>query len=162
VNVNALLKYGHAFILEAVEGIPEQEWETPDVCGIWSCKEIIAHLASFEHVLVEVLGEILGQSGEMPLTKLVISDGEAFNDQEVGRRSDLSWSEALAEYNEVHAQTLQMIGGISETAIQRPGTVPGYGDEYALDDFIVYSFYGHKREHGAQINVFRDLLAKRH
>jgi proline iminopeptidase len=28
--------------------------------------------------------------------------------------------------------------------------------EYALDDFIVYNYYGHKREHSAQIAVFRD------
>jgi hypothetical protein len=30
--------------------------------------------------------------------------------------------------------------------------------EYALDDFIVYQYYGHKREHCAQIAVFRDKL----
>jgi hypothetical protein len=41
----------------------------------------------------------------------------------------------------------------------KPGTLPWYGPEYALDDFIVYSYYGHKREHSAQINVFRDQLA---
>jgi hypothetical protein len=32
--------------------------------------------------------------------------------------------------------------------------------EYSLDDYIVYSSYGHKREHGAQINVFKDTLKK--
>ena len=29
------------------------------------------------------------------------------------------------------------------------------------DDFIVYSFYGHKREHMAQVNVFKDTLKQR-
>ena len=38
------------------------------------------------------------------------------------------------------------------------GTLPWYGAEYSLDDFIVYTFYGHKREHTAQINVFKDTL----
>ena len=37
---------------------------------------------------------------------------------------------------------------------------PWYGKEYALDDFIVYTFYGHKREHSAQIAAFRDLLRR--
>jgi hypothetical protein len=27
-----------------------------------------------------------------------------------------------------------------------------------LDDFIVYTYYGHKREHAAQIAAFRDRL----
>jgi len=29
---------------------------------------------------------------------------------------------------------------------------------YALDDFLVYAYYGHKREHSAQIAAFRDRL----
>jgi hypothetical protein len=32
--------------------------------------------------------------------------------------------------------------------------------EYALDDYIVYAYYGHKREHSAQIAVFRDLVKR--
>ena len=46
-----------------------------------------------------------------------------------------------------------LIGGIPETERSRPGTLPWYGDEYALDDFIVYTSYGHKREHGPQIEA---------
>lgn len=33
-----------------------------------------------------------------------------------------------------------------------------YAAEYALDVFIVYSFDGHKRDHCAQMAVFRDGL----
>ena len=33
--------------------------------------------------------------------------------------------------------------------------------DYSLDDFLVYSYYGHKGEHGAQINVFKDVLKQR-
>jgi hypothetical protein len=50
-----------------------------------------------------------------------------------------------------------LITGISAEMRQRPGTLPWYGMEYALDDFIVYQYYGHKREHMAQVNVFKDF-----
>ena len=40
------------------------------------------------------------------------------------------------------------------------GTLPWYGEEYDLEDFIIYTFYGHKREHSAQIAAFRDQLAR--
>ena len=40
---------------------------------------------------------------------------------------------------------------------RQSGTLPWYGMEYALDDFLVYIYYGHKREHSAQIAAFRDL-----
>jgi len=45
-------------------------------------------------------------------------------------------------------------------AMRQAGTLPWYGLEYALDDFLVYAFYGHKREHSAQIAAFRDRLER--
>ena len=44
------------------------------------------------------------------------------------------------------------------TQFRENGTLPWYGAEYSLDDFIVYTYYGHKREHAAQIAAFRDHL----
>ena len=38
------------------------------------------------------------------------------------------------------------------------GVLPWYGAEYDLEDFIAYMYYGHKREHSAQIAVFKDKL----
>ena len=36
------------------------------------------------------------------------------------------------------------------------GTIPWYGPEYSLDDLLVYSMYGHKREHGPQLEAVLD------
>jgi hypothetical protein len=38
------------------------------------------------------------------------------------------------------------------------GLLPWYSAEYDLEDYITYAFYGHKREHCAQIAVYRDTL----
>jgi hypothetical protein len=53
---------------------------------------------------------------------------------------------------------MQLSAGVPANLLRQPGTLPWYGPEYALDDFLVYSFYGHKREHTAQIAVFADTL----
>jgi hypothetical protein len=50
------------------------------------------------------------------------------------------------------------LANIPAEKIREAGTMPWYGNEYALDDYLVYSFYGHKREHCAQIAVFRDQI----
>ena len=42
--------------------------------------------------------------------------------------------------------------------LREVGTLPWDGEDYALDDFLVYGYYGHKREHSAQIAAFRDRL----
>ncbi len=51
-----------------------------------------------------------------------------------------------------------MVAQLSSETLRQNGTLPWYGEGYALDDFLVYAYYGHKREHSAQIAAFRDRL----
>jgi hypothetical protein len=48
MNAVDVLKYGHLTLLQAPDGLPQSKWETPDVCGVWSVKEIMSYLASYE------------------------------------------------------------------------------------------------------------------
>ena len=157
MNAKDVLKYGHLTVLRTIEGLPEADWETPGVCSVWSVKEIMAHLASFEYVLVDALNSFLAD-GPTPYLDKYINQGLAFNDSEVALRQGKSPSETLAEYNDTQARTMELIAQISEATWRQPGTLPWYGPEYALDDFIAYAYYGHKREHCAQIAVYRDGL----
>lgn len=159
MNTSDILKYGHEFFMETFDGLPETDWHTPNVCGVWSVKDIVAHVASFEPVLVDILNDILGDTGPKPaLEKMSSQDPQQFNDTEVGSRQGLSVAAMLAEYTEGHASVMAHIVRVPAEKCAELGTIPAYGPEYSLDDFIVYSYYGHKREHGAQVAVFRDLL----
>ena len=157
MNAADILKYGHLFVLGAIEELPDAEWETPNVCGIWSSKQIIAHLASFEHVLNDVLNTFLGQEPGSTLRRFAESP-PVFNDVEVAGRYGKTAEEVLHEYTDWHKRNGILLSEIPASKLPTAGTMPWYGIEYSLDDFIVYSFYGHKREHMAQINVFKDLL----
>jgi uncharacterized damage-inducible protein DinB len=162
MNSVDILKYGHRTVINTLNVVPESEWETPGVCGVWSVKDILAHLASFEHQLIEVLGGFL-EGGPTPyLAKLAEIGPERFNDDEVALRQANTTAEVLAEYMETQAQTMALAARIPPETFRQNGTLPWYGAEYDLDDFIVYSFYGHKREHSAQIAVFGDLLREKH
>jgi hypothetical protein len=55
MNAADILKYGHLTALKAIDGLPDNAWEMGGACGIWSIKDIIAHLASYELVLVDIL-----------------------------------------------------------------------------------------------------------
>ncbi|HEX9439299.1 MAG TPA: DinB family protein [Roseiflexaceae bacterium] len=156
MNALDILKYGHQTSLKAVDELPDADWETPGACGVWSVKNIIAHLASYEHVLVEVLTGFLG-GGPTPYLE---SFNEHFNDLQVAMRQDLSVAETLGEYNAVHARVIAVAAQLPAETFRQIGTLPWYGMEYALDDVIVYMYYGHKREHSAQIAVFRDRLGR--
>lgn len=158
MNATDILKYGQLTVLRSLDGLPDSAWGTEGVCGWWSVKDIIAHLASFEHVLVEVLNTCLTGGPTPTLDQYRGEKGDQFNDAQVELRSGNSPGEVLMEYNETQARTMSLVARISPETLRQTGTIPWYGIEYALDDFMVYAYYGHKREHTAQINVFRDLL----
>ena len=156
-----ILRYGHGTIQQTVKGLPEADWNIPGACGFWSIREIIAHLASFEHVLVDILHWTLDKDAPTPTLQMFMKGGQQFNDSQVAQRKDKSVAETWAEYEETFKQSSGIFRNIPANKLTETGLLTFYGAEYDLEDFLVYTFYGHKREHGAQINAFRDILNQR-
>ena len=159
MNTDTVLKYGHQTVVQTLERVPKEAWNTPGVCGFWSVKEIIAHLASFEQLLVDVLNSLLS-NGPTPTLDKFRQDSAQFNDTEVQARANKTVDEVWSEYETTHAQTLALLTQIPVELHRQNGILPWYGPEYDLEDFIAYTYYGHKREHSAQIAVFQDHLNK--
>jgi hypothetical protein len=157
MNARDILKYGQQTVLQTLESFPEASWETSGACGVWSVKDIIAHLASYERVLVDILTTFT-RGGFTPVLNTFLELGGQFNDSEVNRRKTKTIQDVLAEFNDTHTQVMSMLGTIPHETLRQSGTIPWYGSEYALDDLLVYMFYGHKREHSAQIAAFCDRL----
>ncbi len=157
MNATDILKYGHQTVLQTIEGFPEAAWEEAGACGVWSVKDIIAHLASYEEVLVDVLSGFVRRLPTPYLDKFTELGGQ-FNDTEVERRKGRTVREVLDEFNDAYAQVTSLAVQIRPELFRETGTLPWYGMGYALDDVIVYMYYGHKREHSAQIAAFRDRL----
>ena len=157
MNAHDILLYGHRTLIGTLEGVPENTWDTPGVCGVWSVKDILAHLASYEQMLCDVLTSI--SDANAPTTTLQhLLTSEKFNDEQVERRRNQSPAEIRAEYEAAHAKNMELIQQIPIEQRRQPGILSWYGADYDLEDFIVYSFYGHKREHAAQIAVYKDQL----
>jgi len=157
MNAVDILKYGHQTALQATDGFREGEWETAGACGVWSVKDIIAHLASYEEVLVDILSTFIGKHPTPYLDRFIELGGQ-FNDTEVEKRKRRTVREVLDEFNDAYAQVTSLAVQIRPELFRETGTLPWYGMGYALDHVIVYMYYGHKREHSAQIAAFRDRL----
>jgi len=157
MNAKDILKYGQSTVLQTIDGFPETAWETPGACGVWSVKDIIAHLASYEEVLVDILSGFVGKHPTPYLDKFT-EPGSQFNDTEVEKRKERTVREILGELTDAHAQVMSLAAQIRPEVFRHTGTLPWYGMEYSLDDVLVYMYYGHKREHSAQIAAFRDRL----
>lgn len=159
MNAADILKYGQLTAHQAIDGFPADAWEKPGACGVWSVKDIIAHLASYERVLVDILTTFTG-GGATPALDSFLELGGKFNDSEVDRRKGRTLQDVLGEFNDTHAQVMSQIVNIPAETLRQPGTLPWYGMDYSLDDVIVYMYYGHKREHSAQIAAFHDTLSQ--
>ena len=160
MNVHDVLKYGNLTLLRTIEGLPEADWMARGVCGWWSVKDIVAHLTSYELVLVEVLTSFLGSGPTPTLDQYTSLNGDQFNQVQVSLRKDKTPAEVLAEYRDRQACTMMLVAQVAPETLREPGTIPWYGIEYSLDDFIAYAYYGHKREHSTQIAVFRDRIKR--
>ena len=158
MNPQDILKYGHLTVLRTVESFPREQFDAPGAVGYWSAKDVMAHLGSYELVLVEVLQNIL-EPCPTPLLDEFKSGGQAFNDRQVDvLRKDRTMQEVLDEYRSAYENVAALAKRIPVYAWRRTGMLPWYGEEYDLEDFIVYTYYGHKREHCGQIQTSRDRL----
>lgn len=160
MHAEDVLKYGHQTLFKALEGISEDDWYTSGLLGIWSLKDVVAHVASHEQVFVEVLGTLIG-GAPTPTLDQFKSNPAHFNDDEVARRINFSREEVLSEYQDANARSIQLIIQIPVERRRLQGMLPWYGVEYDLEDYIAYGVYGHKREHSAQIEMYKDKLSNK-
>ena len=152
------MRYGHKTVLAEVAEVPEEHWGDTGVCGVWSTKDILAHLASYELALGDVLLTLVGDE-PTPYLDAFLAAGADFNDDQVEIRRHQSGSETLAEYTRAYERVAAIAPNIPEEKWRETGTIPWYGTVYSVDDLVVYQYYGHKREHCAQVAVFVDGLS---
>src|SRR3990170_4128247 len=107
MNAGDVLKWGDATVCRTIDGLPMSDWETGGVCGVWSVKDIIGHLAAFEHLLVDVLSSFLGNGATPTLDAYHQVGPMRFNDVEADARQDRPAEDVLAEYNEIQARTME-------------------------------------------------------
>jgi len=160
MNAYDILKYGNNTLMKTLERMPDTDWEVPSVCGYWSAKDVLAHLASYEAALVEILSDQL-EKCPTPTLDQFIDLKINFNDDQVGRRKDRTLDEVMTEYKQAHDHSLTLVKQIPAQTLHQPGVLAWYGPDYSIDDFLVYTYYGHKREHSAQIAAFCDSHPKR-
>ncbi|MDX2137718.1 MAG: DinB family protein [Chloroflexota bacterium] len=155
-----ILRYAQATITDAVKDLPDAEWDTPNVCGVWSVKQIIGHLIGWEHYYVEFLAPFAGETMPTPhMDDYKALDEQAFNDKYGTAASSRTPTDLMAEFQAAYEQSIELAAKIPAETWHQLGTLP-WNAEGDLEDFAVYGQYGHKYEHAAQIVVFRDQLKR--
>jgi hypothetical protein len=153
------MRYGHATIEGSLASTPVTAWLEPGCCGDWSIRDVVAHLASYEWALADAITWLTeqGGTGDLPPTlDKFVHEAAKFNEERVAACASLSPEAVLQDYRDAQARVTISMSKVDPALSAQAGLLPWYGSEYSLDDFIVYTCYGHKREHAAQIDHFRD------
>lgn len=153
MNAKDILLYGNKEVVKRIGSPDEKLWNTPGACGDWSIKDILSHLTSFEIVLIDILSPFVDKAAATPHLD-AMNNEKGYNAEEVKRRRGKSVQEIIDEYAAAYAKVTELAGKIPAEMFAKTGTIPWYGANYSLDDLIVYMYYGHKREHCAQIDAF--------
>lgn len=154
MNADDVMKYGHMTLMSTLNAVDENLLEVEGVCGVWSVKNILAHLTSFELLLADALSQLNGETST-PTLDARLAQGGDFNDLQVDERKHLTYAEQLAEYQTAHEKAAALLADIPAEKRRENGLFPWYGEDYDLEDMMLYTVYAHKREHCGQIGIFR-------
>ena len=149
MNPLDILRYGQRDIDGLIDRLQPADWEAIAL-GTWTTKDLVGHLGSFEVRFVDILLMFLG---EEPATGLSREPVATFNDDQAAIRRDWPVEAIVSELRDAHSRSMTLVPRIPPERWREVGTIGWYGPEYALDDLVVYLMYGHKREHGPQLEA---------
>jgi len=89
--------------------------------------------------------------GEPTVTDLLRVSPATFNDDQAAIRRDWPVDDVLSELRKAHERVMDFAARVAPDSWREVGTIPWYGPQYALDDLVAYTMYGHKREHAPQL-----------
>ncbi len=117
-------------VLADIERIPVSERNTPGVCGHWTLKDMLGHLAFWDGFIIEELDASAAGAQHPGVTEPF----DVINARESGKQADRSWDEVMAELMANRERLLPLL------------VDPGETDAYRI--------YQHWEEHGEQIAGF--------
>ena len=155
MNVAEELENAHLLVIQTVDNLPELEWDTPIAENSWTVKDIIAHLASYEQVLRDVLHSFTENTPESAYVSRYIQHKDDFNKEEVNARSNHTAQQVIDEYQEAQTDTTGLLARIPAETLEKKGTLPWYGEDRSLSDFI-RGINANIQRHCNEITAFRN------
>jgi hypothetical protein len=134
---------------------PDQRIQ-PNVCGVWSTKDVFVHLPVWARYMTSLLRAWIRQRpvSSHELWGLHVPErglsGDALNQWFVDQARDDSFDQAYGALCEVHAQMIGIVQLLKDEELNTPGLkIPGlrYTNEGAVIDAVTNMGFGHVKTH---------------
>lgn len=127
---------------EAMQGRDIERLETEPVCGIWSARDVAAHLTDWNSELLACARHALG--GRAPLGHPIMED-EPFNTDHARAHQNEPWQVSKAAFDTSVAYTIDLLGSMNDEDLNKPATLPW--DDVATVASVFNDIAGHIQEH---------------
>jgi len=148
------IKEHHAQLLAALEGIPEEAMRKRPVVEWWTIKDLLGHIAMWEHVAIQFIAEYKQTGVPQPLGIENDEQVNAYNKRGATIRRDWSLARVRAEFDATYRDLLAAIESLSDADLSAPLPDP-WDKETTLEKLIAINSYEHIPEHIAQIEQWR-------
>ncbi len=122
--------------------VPAAQRATRPVCGEWTLKDVVGHVADWEQVGVAGLRDI---AGDRPPDGPTIPDIDAWNEERAATRRDQDWKTCWSDLHETRQGFLEILEELTPRDLQQTCRFP-WGPAGTAYEWV-HVFASHDREH---------------
>jgi hypothetical protein len=137
----------------AVSGFDAAVLETAPAVGVWSVRDLVAHLVARGEEILLAAAHVLGGP---PVAHHPITDFEAFNAACAARHRADSWPALQVRFDDLFAGAIAFAGQLSPEQLALPAAYP-WGEAGTLDG-LLRGIDEHQEEHNEQLEAWRHQL----
>lgn len=145
------LTSARAELLGAIDGLTADQMLIPGAVGIWSVKDVFAHLVAWESELVTALNNI--SKRHTPYIVL-IEDIDEWNEDQYHANAPRPLDAVWADLDSVHKMVIRMVEDLDDKTLFDNRSFPWMEGE-PLVYLIEENAYLHEREHAQEIRDWR-------
>ena len=154
VTVIEELRAARGTLLLAIEGLTADEMLRVGAAGLWSVKDMLAHLVSWEAELVTVLSQLEQHKQRAPRI-VEIDDIDEWNDEQYHINAPRALDGVLQDFHGVHKHLVQTVESLSDRVLDDNRLFPWMEGE-PLSYLIAENAIWHEEEHAEDIRAWRE------
>lgn len=149
-----MLEHARLFLQAATSGLANDRLEGEPVNGVWTVRDIVAHLVGWERELHEEARAVVRRNGAV-FTYTIDSahDWKEWNAQQVELRKGKSVGQVFLELEQVQLAVIEWVRGLPESRLHHEASYPWGGK--GTVSWLLSILAGHKVSHGERIRAWR-------
>jgi len=152
------VKQARAELLAAINGLSENEMLQPGAAGLWSVKDLMAHLVAWEAELVTALSRRLSKRYQDAPPIVTIEDIDDWNSEQYHLNARKPLDLIRPDFDGVHKHLLLAIEDLDARLLEDPLRFEWMEGE-PLAYLVLETAVWHEQEHAEDIRAWREQQA---